>query len=965
MKSMRLVHLIGWLLLGFFCTDWANGVEEAGGGVSLIAADKPNGGWAFNNGPEFPGATGGVELVADAGEGKPALKISGDFNKGGNYVQASCEVKVDAAVLIFRLKAKGATQITMRLGDGSKQCHQIDLKLDPRADWQTIEFPIHEFFKKMGTSAALPNVGRYEKWGGPNDGKWHAPMMSIAFLATRNMVPNELQPAVWIGGIKVVPAGLPAFAEDFEKAELPQGWACKGAVKLEEGGAFKGKRALKLERGVEQLQQETEALGPDFPAAAGTWQIEGAFKTALHSADNSYNVALTVQALKSGGSVLETIPIEERFGEKTWQGFKRRMNLPRGTVKARFAVRMNKADGACWIDELTATRLPDADQAENRIERIEIYSDRLGNLLLPADKPIFHVKVEAVRALKETEQSLMYTVCDYWGAEQAAPGSVALKAEEKEKDKDKGRFVYTADLDLSGVPLTENRFFELHVEVPREKGEGDTEITGFAMLPEAPNKQVKPEQSPFTIRNWDDRIKEYFFLSDRLGLRSICIWGGWQAKPPYKPEAPGIEWCKDLGMRWITGTRAAAVEHEGFKNFDETALREGAKNFMQTFNADGYHLVSMGNEPHGKREKVKENVRAYQAVYEEIKKVNPKIFVIGTSVEPNDDYFQEGYYKYLDAYDYHVYGSYKGVRNTFREYKALMKKYDAVKPVYSTEIGLNSQGMPRYAVAVELLKSTTAFFAEGGASVSWFTIQYPDPKGKARGTSGDAHCVFDCKYSRYNPRLDAIAYYDIVNAVGDKAFAEEKQYPGGTQAYLFKNAENRCLQVLWNDEARKDVAVPFPGVASVELVRLDGGRTVCALEKDALTIRVGNEPVLLLYAQEKPKLAEALGAAAFTVSMSQDYFVKGRANAITVKGDGLKASALRVLPPPLWKAELKDGEAGAVECKLTPPENTSARAGSILIQRSADKDAVRGEINLILQMVEGSTEHNIILLDVE
>ncbi len=85
--------------------------------------------------------------------------------------------------------------------------------------------------------------------------------------------------------------------------------------------------------------------------------------------------------------------------------------------------------------------------------------------------------------------------------------------------------------------------------------------------------------------------------------------------------------------------------------------------------------------------------------------------------------------------------------------------------IHSTELGLNSQGQTRHAVSLEMIKKFTVFFAEGCDTVSWFTIQYPDPKGKARGQFGDSHCVFDCKYNLYNPRLDAITYYNMIKCI--------------------------------------------------------------------------------------------------------------------------------------------------------------------------------------------------------
>jgi hypothetical protein len=89
------------------------------------------------------------------------------------------------------------------------------------------------------------------------------------------------------------------------------------------------------------------------------------------------------------------------------------------------------------------------------------------------------------------------------------------------------------------------------------------------------------------------------------------------------------------------------------------------------------------------------------------------------------------------------------------------------KPIWSTELGLNSQGLPRHRVAVELAKKFATFFAAGGENVSWFGLLYPDPQGKSFGSSGDSHNVFDCRYNRYCPRLDAVAYYHAVNSLSD------------------------------------------------------------------------------------------------------------------------------------------------------------------------------------------------------
>ena len=78
--------------------------------------------------------------------------------------------------------------------------------------------------------------------------------------------------------------------------------------------------------------------------------------------------------------------------------------------------------------------------------------------------------------------------------------------------------------------------------------------------------------------------------------------------------------------------------------------------------------------------------------------------VVSTSVGPSEDFFKAGFGKYCDAYDFHVYGDSAEVRDIIENrYPALFAKYGDKKPIWSTELGLNSHGMARLPVATELV----------------------------------------------------------------------------------------------------------------------------------------------------------------------------------------------------------------------------------------------------------------------
>jgi hypothetical protein len=161
--------------------------------VSLIDADREAGGWQFDNGREFPGARGSLELAAEPFRGKPVLSLHGDFTQGGNYVQAWIALPKDKIdTLSFWVNSPmGSKRLPIRYMDANDRVHQLNLKLNEKGGWQHIVLPLDEFFKRMGTSSALDLITGYETWDGAKDRqqhqKEHQPSPNLAILASRAM----------------------------------------------------------------------------------------------------------------------------------------------------------------------------------------------------------------------------------------------------------------------------------------------------------------------------------------------------------------------------------------------------------------------------------------------------------------------------------------------------------------------------------------------------------------------------------------------------------------------------------------------------------------------------------------------------------------------------------------------------------------------------------------------------------
>ena len=897
--------------------------------------------WGFNLGQEFAGAKGGLDLVRNQPQtGEYSMRLHADFTGGGAYVgvrKSFSQLDIQAMKSIhLKMRSETAKSFALRLVDGTGQCHQRkDVAFECDGRWHDV--------------AIVPaDIAGAEHWGGANDGKWHDSVQLIELMLNTSSDERK-RPELYITDVRadvVVEAKVKAaaFTEGFESEQSLAGWQTIGTVKIGQPGHNDRGKALLLERTLARLQAENRATSRVFDVAPGTWQVQYEWKAKLHSPDNSYHGSVALETFDRVGALLETISVGIGYGQMDWQVSSKPVVLPAGASKARFRIQLEKTYGSFWLDELSASPLS-IGPVERRIERILLATDAVGNLFLPGDTVAFNVTVEAVKPLLAEQQVMQYFLRDYWGAEQIQPAEVRLQRAQG----DGKRFVYGAEVRIPEDRLIVGKYYELHVSVPKETGEPAREYSGLAVLPPAVTSKYEPEQIPFTIRNWDSRIGVYFDLADRIGLRLMGVWGGWSPSSPYKPHCPGIDRCKELGAKWITGTPASSIEQKGFAEYSEEALRQGIKNFLQEYADSGMAMIAMGNEPHGTGDKVIENVRAYKAIYETVKAFNPDIHVIGTSVEPNPEYFKAGYQNYLDSYDFHIYEHYTNVRRTIREYRALMKQYDAVKPIHSTELGLNSQGQTRYAVALEMIKKFTVFFADGGATVSWFTIQYPDPEGKARGTFGDSHCVFDCKYNLYNPRLDAITYYNMINGICDKKFVEEMHYSDGVQAYLFRDRNRKCLQVLWLDDGCKDVLVPLPPSQKVDLVHVDGSRTEMQSTTEGISLSVSAEPVLLLYQDGEAGLAKTLGTSVLHMEMPRDAISIGGTSMFVLKGPSLTAQSLRVSCPPLWKIALSQAGENQVKCTIRAPDSTSARETRIYVQLLAEGNAI-GELTVPLRV---------------
>ena len=731
-------------------------------------------------------------------------------------------------------------------------------------------------------------------------------------------------------GFGADPASAPANGGFEQAKDRPDGWRTEGAVSVDAIEPFEGAASLKLY--VDPLKLiPTRAVSEAFAVSGNAVEVAGATRSDLYSPDMSFNGNIAIEFLDAAGKAVDTRAVAAISGTTPWKRFRKTVPMAKNAAAARLVAQIEKSNGGFWLDALRATSI--AGSLEPSCV-VRFSTAQLGNMLYPQDPVVVDMKVESEKPLDEKGRRVACQLTDYWGVLQAPLMRVMLEG---------SGTAYTATIHLTKTPLVPGKYYELHTEQDLGGTAPFRESMSFAILPEAETKKYEATAIPFGTHTWDARLAEYFYLSARMGCRRCLVFWGWPETPPHAPVWKDWDYDVRLGIPKELGMRPYGVLYpvcdverlEG--EHSEEEMRAGVRQSIKLYKKDGLWGFQAGNEPpHWNHDMVKKDVETYRIVYEEAKKTDPDIFIIGSAIGPNEVFFKEGFGEYCDAYNLHSYSSLSELRGAMRVYKELFKKYGHEKPIYSTEIGSQSQGLSRHEIAMDLVRKAVCFFADGGSFFTWFAITYPDPDGKGRGGYSDSMNLFDGYREMYNPRLDAIAYYNIINGICDKTFVREIAYDGGTSAFLFRNGTGECLQVLWNQRQPVDVAVPLKGVGAVRLVHLDGTSQDLDARGDGLTLRIGMEPVLLLYTDATGDLPQALGKPRASLPNLPAQAVQGGRSMIEVRIEAGMAGEPRFLAPPDWTSakasETLQADGGRLAVfSLDIPADTTAREATCTV----------------------------------
>lgn len=246
------------------------------------------------------------------------------------------------------------------------------------------------------------------------------------------------------------------------------------------------------------------------------------------------------------------------------------------------------------------------------------------------------------------------------------------------------------------------------------------------------------------------------------------------------------------------------------------------------------------------------------------------------------------------------------------------------------------------------------FFAAGGANVSWFGLLYPDADGSSHGSSGDSHNVFDCRFNRYNPRLDAITYYHTVNAIAIKRFVSEQRYPDGSRAILFRDRDQQCLIVTWTERGHRNVTLPLPGITRATHLAIDGRSTPLTSSDGGFQLTIDEHPALILFAGEAA-LPETLAPSSVTFLEPPATVSRHAPTTLTVAiPDSARGEDFRLRAPPRWSVRrLSPTRSRQLAFEIQPPAESAIREAEFTVHSNGDDEGGALRLSLRLPVAVG------------
>ena len=223
-------------------------------------------------------------------------------------------------------------------------------------------------------------------------------------------------------------------------------------------------------------------------ALAGRLRVEGAIALARQLVPRQRRPGGPVPGRRRAGDDSR----RDRHGEHDWQQVQHHCDAarrePHGPVPG-----AAPEDLRLVLARRSLGRAARRSPLEQRVERILLATDAVGNLFLPGDKVALRRDASRPRNRCRRPNRRCARPCATTG-EPATPRRPMSNCSVRKAAE--GRFVYTAAIDIPAGALQTGKYYELHVAIPQEAGEPVGEYSGLADPAAGDHQAVRARANP-------------------------------------------------------------------------------------------------------------------------------------------------------------------------------------------------------------------------------------------------------------------------------------------------------------------------------------------------------------------------------------------------------------------------------------------------------------------------------------
>jgi hypothetical protein len=242
------------------------------------------------------------------------------------------------------------------------------------------------------------------------------------------------------------------------------------------------------------------------------------------------------------------------------------------------------------------------------------------------------------------------------------------------------------------------------------------------------------------------------------------------------------------------------------------------------------------------------------ATSNQVRADHPGTTIVGPAIANHNDawltaLYRAGGLQYIDAvsfhpYDYDAVGTPEFLIAALQTATARIQEYNngVSKPIWLTELGWTTSGVPEDAQAKYLIRAQTISLANNVEKFFWYDlVNDSTDRTVHEGNFGLVRQQTSSTVPALAPKPAAMAQAMLIQEINGKAYASRDAFADDTYSYVFGSGDE-ATRVAW---AANPVTVAYDSTSPVHVISMYGDSSVVVPEDGQVRIDLTDEPVFI------------------------------------------------------------------------------------------------------------------------